>query len=701
MASQPDWLLDSQDPRTKEWIRRQNEKTERHFQDHQYYEDVKLVLNSLGRPDKAPDVTSAGGKASADGKIYNFWNIDGTLYNFCKDNRHPQGFWRRISTEDFKRKQGSWDTLLDLDDLSRKEGKTLFWCGAEILVTDTSRAILSFSNEGSTAVCLREWSFASNGFVSGGFNLDEAFSSAAWLDADTLLLASSYGGGQNATSTGKPRTIRLWRRGKLVEESEVIFSTEHGNTEVDIERDWSVSGSDVRLHLIEVIDVDRSKHYIAQGELDFQLLPIPENVKFAVYQHWAVTWIKQDWCLDGTFFPADSLLVMRFEPTEWKPCPKVLWSNSNDGEAFQDFSFINGRICVSLLERLKPVFKLFDLHETKLRQDKLPLLPSNGVVSVEPLDRFGHDQDDTIFISEQNPISPNRVSLATIGKRAKLFEIYHSSPDLDTEGVSVSYHSAHLEGVGDIPYVQTGRTQSDAVDQPLYIYGYGGFGSLNLPKYNKILAVLALKRGWTTVTTCLPGDGGNGLAYENAGRKEHKYRSHDAFAVVANDLVERGVVKSKNIVAAGASNGGLLIGMMFSKCPKHFAGFSLELGLTDLELMETLSMGPAWTAEYPQSLEGRIQISPSRQIPSSASDCPPILIFTNTRDDVVDPAHSRIYACLLQEAGFEAWFYEMKGGGHGYGANYEECAKFFAIRQSLFRCVLEKSKLGRRQDLKG
>jgi prolyl oligopeptidase len=82
---------------------------------------------------------------------------------------------------------------------------------------------------------LREWSFADKCFVSGGFNLDESFSSAAWFDVDTLLLVSSYGGGQNATITGKPRTVRLWHRGEPVEESEIISSTEHNNTEVDVE----------------------------------------------------------------------------------------------------------------------------------------------------------------------------------------------------------------------------------------------------------------------------------------------------------------------------------------------------------------------------------------------------------------------------------------------------------------------------------
>jgi prolyl oligopeptidase len=161
------------------------------------------------------------------------------------------------------------------------------------------------------------------------------------------------------------------------------------------------------------------------------------------------------------------------------------------------------------------------------------------------------------------------------------------------------------------------------------------------------------------------------------------------------------VIKSKDIVAAGASNGGLLIGMMLSKYPEHFAGLSLELGLTDLELMDTLSMGPAWTAEYPRSLESRIEISPCHQIPPCPMNHLPVLIFTNTLDDVLHAAYSRRYAYLLQEAGLEAWFIEIKGGGHGYGANYQESAQFCALRQSFFRHVLGKSGRGQLRALDG
>ena len=48
-------------------------------------------------------------------------------------------------------------------------------------------------------------------FVADGFVLPEAKGDASWLDADTLLLSSAWGG--DVTTSGYARTVRLWRRG--------------------------------------------------------------------------------------------------------------------------------------------------------------------------------------------------------------------------------------------------------------------------------------------------------------------------------------------------------------------------------------------------------------------------------------------------------------------------------------------------------
>ena len=77
---------------------------------------------------------------------------------------------------------------------------------------------------------LREFDIAAKAFVSDGFYLPEAKGGTDWLDRDTLLLSSAYGRDM-ATKSGYSRTVRLWRRGSIVDQAPVLFETharEHG-----------------------------------------------------------------------------------------------------------------------------------------------------------------------------------------------------------------------------------------------------------------------------------------------------------------------------------------------------------------------------------------------------------------------------------------------------------------------------------------
>ncbi|MBV9812972.1 MAG: S9 family peptidase, partial [Acetobacteraceae bacterium] len=58
---------------------------------------------------------------------------------------------------------------------------------------------------------------------------------------------------------------------------------------------------------------------------------------------------------------------------------------------------------------------------------------------------------------------------------------------------------------------------------------------------------------------------------------------------------------------------------------------------------------------------------------------PPILLATSRRDDRVHPGHARKMAAKLQAMGYPAWFYEPPAGGHGYGKDNADVARFSAL----------------------
>ena len=77
-------------------------------------------------------------------------------------------------------------------------------------------------------------------FVEDGFNLDVAISFITRLDSNTLLLASSYGDALNSTSSGGPRTVRLWGRGQPVM-TPLFYSRLHTRLSVSAWSDIGVS----------------------------------------------------------------------------------------------------------------------------------------------------------------------------------------------------------------------------------------------------------------------------------------------------------------------------------------------------------------------------------------------------------------------------------------------------------------------------
>ena len=112
--------------------------------------------------------------------------------------------------------------LLDVDALGRVEGESWVWQGSQLLKPGYGRALVELSRGGADASVVREFDLTALAFVDNGFALPEAKSIVGWIDADTVYVGTDVGEG-SMTSSGYPRTVRKWRRGTPVEESEPVF----------------------------------------------------------------------------------------------------------------------------------------------------------------------------------------------------------------------------------------------------------------------------------------------------------------------------------------------------------------------------------------------------------------------------------------------------------------------------------------------
>jgi prolyl oligopeptidase len=661
------WLEDVEGARALSWVEAQTAATLAKFGTNDYARDAKTLAGILDRPDNIPFVMRRGKH----------------LYNFWRDANNPRGLWRRTTLDSFRGDQPSWEVLLDLDALAAAENQDWVWGGAVALPVTHERAIVSLSRGGSDAVVLREFDVAGKTFVNDGFSLPEAKGGASWLDRDNLVLASAYGTGM-ATKSGYSRTVRLWRRGTPVEEASVLFETT-----ADSMGAWASVDRTQKTETIWFADKpgffdmvvwvgDRTG---AKAKLD-----LPTDVTSEMHRGWMVVKRRTEWTIDGNTYAPDTLLGIALPAFLDGDRAFTVLFEPGERRALQHFFWCNGRLVVSILDELKPIFEVFTPSAGDWTRSILPGLPEIGVVNVWPLDFEESESNGDLLANVQDPLTPSTMSLIEAGKAPTVLK--RAPATFSSDGLIVTRHEALSADGERIPYVQVGPARITG-NAPVHMTGYGGFGLSKLPYYSSAIGKLWLERGGTSVTANIRGGGEFGTRWHDAGRLALKPRSHDDFAAVAADLVKRGVTRPERIAAEGGSNGGILITNMLTRYPECFGALFCTIPLIDMRRYSKLLAGASWIAEYGdpdkpedwaflQTYSAYHQAVPGRRYA-------PILLATSRRDDRVHPGHARKMAAKLQAMGYEAYLYEPAAGGHGYGKDNKEVAAFIALGYEFLR----------------
>jgi prolyl oligopeptidase len=347
--------------------------------------------------------------------------------------------------------------------------------------------------------------------------------------------------------------------------------------------------------------------------------------------------------------------------------------------ALQGFFWSVGRLVISILDDLRPVF--VSVAPNDWQPTSITGLPAIGTVNVWRLDIEDAESDGTLLAASQDPVTPP--SLLLTGTTLAAPEILKQLPPaLDATGIVVTRHEAvSIDGEG-IPYLVSGPP-GETGEAPVHLTGYGGFAISSLPTYRIAAGKLWLERGGTTVVANIRGGGEFGTRWHEAGRLAGKRLSHDDFAAVAADLVRRGITRPGRIAAEGGSNGGLLITNMLTRYPERFGALFCTIPLIDMRRYSKLLAGASWIAEYgdPDKPEDWAFLGPMSAYHTAipGQSYPPILLATSRRDDRVHPGHARKMAAKLQAMGYDASVYEPSAGGHGYGKNNAEVASFVAL----------------------
>ena len=660
------WLEEIEGERALDFVDRQSRLTLEAFGGRQFEMDRDTLAAIYDRSDNIPYVTRHGGL------VYNLW----------KDAKNPRGLWRRTTLADFRNAEPGWETLLDIDRLAAEEDKDWLLSWTQPL-PGNSRVITALSRGGSDAVTLREFDLDTKAFIAGGFTLPEAKSGVDWIDADTLLLSSALGEGM-ATNSGYARTVRLWRRGEPVERAPVLF-------EVPTDRMAAYCSVDdtaptPRMWFIDRIDFFNLNLWLGTEAGPRTKLDLPTDIWLEAHNDWLAVKLRAAWTVAGKTYAPDSVLGISLSAFLAGDRNFTIVFEPQPRRALQGFFWTAGKLVLSVLDELRPVFEICTPSAGGWTRARLQGLPEIGVVDVWRLDRHEAESNGDLLANVQDPVTPP--SLLLIEGVASPAILKQAPKTFSADGLIVTRHEAISVDGERIPYVQTGPA-AETGDAPVYMSAYGGFGLAVKPHYNSALGKLWLERGGTTVQANIRGGGEFGTRWHDAGRYAGKRLAHDDFAAVAADLVKRGVTRANRIAAEGGSNGGILITNMLVRYPVRFGALFCTIPLIDMRRYTKLLAGASWIAEYgdpdkPAEWEW-LKTYSAYHAAIPGQNYPPILIATTRRDDRVHPGHARKMAAKLQAMGYEAYFYEPATGGHGYGKDNRERAGFIALGYTFLR----------------
>ncbi|WP_404457343.1 prolyl oligopeptidase family protein [Oceanobacillus kapialis] len=325
---------------------------------------------------------------------------------------------------------------------------------------------------------------------------------------------------------------------------------------------------------------------------------------------------------------------------------------------------------------------LFKKSGEYLHEIKLPILGSLTDIT-------RNKEEDIIYFGLTSFLEPTTVYSYKI-EHDKLGTFAQSTLAVDTDPyktVQVFYPSK--DGTK-IPMFLTYHKDLELNGQnPVLLYGYGGFNVSMTPSFNP--AILRwLDKGGIYAVANLRGGTEYGEAWHRAGMLENKQNVFDDFISAGEWLIDNNYTRKDKLSIMGGSNGGLLVAACMVQRPDLFGAVICRVPVIDMLRYHIFTIGRYWIPEY-GSADNADQFpflyaySPLHNVKDGAK-YPPVLIATAESDDRVVPAHAKKFAATLKEKAHKDSTVILRletKAGHGLGKPtskiIEEWVDFYAF----------------------
>ncbi len=650
MSDQYLWLEDVQAEKSLDWVKKENETSIHQFRSWEQFEAVSnKICQSLESKEKIPFV--------------HFIEED-FVYNLWTDENHRQGLFQRATILEYDKPDCQWDVLIDFDLESKRDSEK--WVYHSFNISPNKKtAMVAMSPGGTDADVIREFCLETKTFISNGFNLALSKGQVSWLSQDELLVMRDFGE-ETLTSCGYPRTMRLWKRGSLLQDSKIIFDIPKEESFLFTTVEYLIKNTRVLAHRLKDFYTQEIYEYTDQS---FQPMNLPEKFEsLGMSEESYFISLEQNWTNGDQSFQTGDVLVYDFSTKKsslvYRPPEKV--TVYQGGLAARGLYLIIDRDVKSELIFLKRTKENWTIEKVDL--------PQNG--SLEYL--VTSPKSDHYYVGYDSfncPLTYFHGSLETPPNSIKTQASFFDHKNLDVQ----QYFAMSLDGT-QIPYFVVHKIglKYDKTN-PTILYGYGGFNISIKPHFNDALGIAWLDQGGVYVLANIRGGGEYGPNWHQCALKHNRERTYQDFFSVAEELIAKKITSPQHLGAKGRSNGGLLMGVCYTKRPDLFAAIDCGVPLLDMRRYHKLLAGHSWIAEYgnpDDEVDGEYirNLSPYHRIEAKELNYPVMYLNTSTKDDRVHPAHARKFAAKLKELNFPFYYYENIEGGHAGAANTLELA---------------------------
>ena len=664
------WLEDAHGKRAMQWVKAENAKTVAALDGDALYQKLFAEAKVIAEdPDRIPY------PAQRRGAIYNFW----------QDAKNTHGILRRTTAADFQSATPHWQTVLDLDALSKSEKANWFWQGGDCYEPAQQPCMGNLSDGGEDASSSREIDMDTGKFIDGGFTLPRGKQSFAWESPDSLLVTREWTAGE-LTHSGYPYILKRLKRGAALNEAVEIYRGTPDDVLIQPSAFADDSGHRAIIIQRGVTFFEWENYLLTDAGVARLALPLKADIDGLV-QGRLIVGLNQDWKPgDGASLPQGSLVSIDLAAAIADPQhlhPTMLFQ-PGPREAMVGVAIFRSRLLVHVLNEVNARAYSYKAEADGKWSHTELAIPNNAAIQL-----IGSDShSDLAYVSVTGFLSPSRLMLADLNK-GSMTEVKSLPAKFDAAGLVVEQFKAASKDGTQVPYfiVHSNKQKLDG-STPTILYAYGGFQVPLTPSYGAELGKLWLERGGAFVLANIRGGGEFGPAWHEAGLKLNRQRIYDDFTAVARDLGTRGFTSPAHLGIEGASNGGLLMGVEFTQHPEMWSAVDIGVPLLDMLRYEKLAAGSLWVGEYgsvskPDEKAFLASISPYNNLKSGVQ-YPQPLIWTTTKDDRVGPQHARKFAAKLSAMGVPYYFYEVIEGGHGTGATLAEQAQMTAREYAYF-----------------